>query len=276
MRFLPFVLLASFSFAALAQTQSNPQLPKEANGSASSDPLAVGKSAFQRGDYTGARTFFANYVHDTPTEAEAWFYLGGTDLALEHSADAAKDFEKVVGLKPDAWGAHNNLALAYAESGNWVAFDTERALIKAARDRKAPGLSLEDHDIIDVLRVNGTVYQVWYFYKLHGKFNVRYVAINFDGHGKAKSWLQAESDDVDQFSFQKSHPREAKAGDRMFSLDSYVQSESGIPSQGLIKLYEGEPTYETFRADVLASLENRAKPQATVTSSGSKTNSSPR
>lgn len=221
----------------------------------------------QKGDFTEARTFFAKYVADNPKDAEGWFYLGGADLNVDHPADAAKDFQQCVALKPDAWSAHNNLFLAYAEMGDWSAFDKERAVIRAARDKKEPGLSLDDHDLIDVLRVGGETYQVWYFYKLHGRFNVRYVAIHFDKSGKGHSWIQAESDDVDQAFFKQKHPKEAAAGARSFSLDAYEQSKVGYPSQALHKFYsDGEPTYEQFRADVLEILNRKSKPAAATTS----------
>lgn len=239
-------MVLSLSVSLLQAQQPTPQLPQ----SSGADPLAVGKTAMQTGDFSTARTFFAKFVEDNPKDAEAWFYLGGADLTLEHPVDAAKDFQQCVALKPDAWSAHNNLSLAYAEEGDWSAFDKERAAIKAARDKNEPGVSFDDHDVIDVLHVNGETYQVWYFYKLHGHFNVRYVAIRFDKDSKAGSWIQAESDDVDQAFFQQKHPKEAAAGARSFSLDSYEQGKNGYPSQALHKFYpNGEPTYEQFRAD---------------------------
>ncbi len=262
MRWMHWALACVLGTTAAAQ---QPALPKYTTGPASGDPMAVGKAAMEHGDSKAALEFFSKYVEENPKDAEGWFYLGGADLGLEKPADAAKAFQECLRLKPDAWGAHNNLALAYAETLDWAKFDEERAKVRAARDANVSAAAQQDHDIVDVLHVNGKVYQVWYFYKLHGKFNVRYVAIYFGKDGKAESWLQAESDDVDQFSYQKEHPKEAKAGDRRFSLDTYQQSSSGYPSQGLIKFYDGEPTYEQFRADVLKSLAGKETPTATVT-----------
>lgn len=231
------------------------------------DPLAVGKAAMEHGDYATAKTFFANYVASTTSDAEAWFYLGGANLGLEQPGEAAKSFQKSVELKPDAWTAHENLALAYAEMQDWAAFDKERATIKAARDAKKPGIALEGHDLIDVLKLNGQIYQVWYFYQLYGHFHARYVFLHFDKDGKADRWYQCESDDADQYFFQQKHPDKAKAGDRSYSLDSYwVEKPGQYPSQALHGFYmDGEPAYETVRADVLKSLAGEAKPAATMT-----------
>lgn len=221
----------------------------------------------QKGDFGAARTFFAKYVEGSPQDAEAWFYLGGADLNLEHPSDAVKDFEQCVTLKPNAWSAHNNLSLAYAETGDWSAFDKERAVIKAARDKNEPGLSLDDHDLIDVLRVNGQTYQVWYFYKPYGHFHARYVFLHFGPDGNADRWFQCESDDADQYFFQQKHPKEAKAGERSYSLDSYKVEKAGqYPSQALHGFYmDGEPSYEAVRADVLKALNGETKAAAPIT-----------
>lgn len=264
-RFLLCLLFASMTLSASAQQPStDAKTPHAITDPGAGDPLKVGKAAMQSGDYASARTFFSTYTQQNPQDAEAWFYLGGTDLALDRYADAVQDFRTTVDLKPDVWSAHNNLSMALAESEDWPAFDKERAVIKAARDAKTPGLS-EDHDIIDVLRANGKTYQVWYFYKLHGHYNVRYVAIEFDKDGNAKTWIQAESDDVDQAFFKQDHPKEAATGDRRFSLDSYSQGSAGIPSQALHKFYDGEPTYEQFRADVLKTISGESKPVSSTT-----------
>jgi len=248
---------AQSAVPALGSTlQKNPDTP---------DPLSVGKAAMDHADYTSAKTFFTNYVSDNPRDAEAWFYLGGAELGLNHPAEAAKNFLHCIELKPDAWTAHQNLVLAYAEAQDWAAFDKERQVIKAARADKKPGLSMEGHDLIDVLHVGEKRFDVWYFPKLYGHFNARYVFLHWDAKGKADEWVQCESDDVDQGFFAQSHPKQAAAGDRSFSLDSYSQSEKG-QSQALHKFYqEGEPTYETVRADVLNVLNGKSKSSASST-----------
>jgi tetratricopeptide (TPR) repeat protein len=246
------------------QAQSADSTTTPPGSTAKADPLSIGKAALQHGDFGAARTFFAAYAADNPKDAEAMFFLAGTDVNLKKYDDAVKEFQAAIELKPDAWAAHQNLALTYARMQNWPAFDKERAVIKAARDAKTPGLKLDGHDIIDVLDVNGVTYQVWYFYTPYGQFHTRYAFLHFDAEGKADNWIQCESDDSDQGFFQQKHPKEAAAGDRSYSLDTYSRSEKGM-TQGLIKFYQdGEPTYETVRADALKALTNQSKPAATM------------
>ena len=253
------VLTAQISTAG---TQA-PAVPHD--GSDTTDPLAVGKAAMQRKDYAGAREFFGRYVSENPNSLEAKMFLGGADLALGHPKDAIVDFQDCLKQDPNAWTAHESLILAYAQAEEWADFDRERALLQAARKSNATGLSMEGHDVIDILRVNGETYQAWFFPKLHGQFNTRYVFLHFDAQGKADHFIQCESDDADQGFFVKAHPKEAAAGERSFSLDSYTVGEKGM-TQALIKFYpDGEPAYETVRTDALKVLSGQSKPAATTT-----------
>jgi tetratricopeptide (TPR) repeat protein len=228
------------------------------------DPLAVGKSALQRGDAAAAKAFFTKYVSENPKDAEAEFDLGGAELALNDPAAAAKDFQAAIALKPDAWTAHENLVLAYAEMQDWSAFDKERALLKAARDAGKAGLALDGHDLIDVLKVKGVTYEAWYFYRPHGTFHARYVFLHFGSDGKPDFYIQCESDDADQYFFKQKHPAEAAAGDRSYSLDSYTLNDKGM-TQALHQFYmDGEPSYETVRADALKVLDGRSTPAASM------------
>jgi tetratricopeptide (TPR) repeat protein len=228
------------------------QAPAVSTGAGRIDPLAIGKSAMEHGDYQSAQKFFAEFVQDNPDSMEAVFYLGGSELGLKNFSAAAVDFQRIIAVMPNQWSAHSNLALSYAQAGDWAAFDKERAVIKAARDTNAPGVDKDGYDLIDKVSVGEKTYEVRAFYKLHGKYNVRYVFLHFGQDGNADSWVQCESDDVDQAFFK------GKAGERRYSLDTYSFSEKGGLSQGLIKFYDGEPTYETVRADALKTLSSAA------------------
>jgi tetratricopeptide (TPR) repeat protein len=230
------------------------------------DPLAVGKAAMDHGDFAAAKKFFDDYLKDNPNDLEAVVYAGGTELRLEHYAVAVADFKQVLEQKPDQWLAHQNLALAYAEMGDWANFDKERSVIKEARDKHVAGLDPREPDVIDVLRVGGKMYQVWYYYTLNGPYHTRYVALHFDEKGKATYYIQCESDDIDQEFFKQKHPKDAAEGGRSFSLDTYHVGEGSLLPQALIKFYsDGEPTYETVRADILQVLEGQARAVASTT-----------
>ena len=228
------------------------------------NPIAVGLAAMQKGDYASANAFFAQYVSANPGDTEARMYLGGAEMGLKEFPAAIKDLQAVIAAKPDMWTAHTNLVLAYAETLDWADFDKERALIKAARDNNVPGLDKQRGDVIDVLQVGAKTYSVRSFYELYGRFHTRYAFLHFGDDGKLTDYIQCESDDADQGLFKQAHPKEAAAGGRRFSMDSYTVGENGM-TQGLVKFYDGEPTYETVREDALKVLQGQATPAASTT-----------
>jgi len=238
-----------------------PDLSPGQQGPGSGDPLALGKKAMDKGDVKGGEAFFSNFVKENPDSAEAWFYLGGCEIGLKNFDAAIADFQKVLALKPDAWVAHNNLSLIYAEKGDWAAFDKERAIMKDARDKNLPGVDKTSGDTIDEFSVNGEDYEVRYFYTLHGGYQVRYLILHFGKDGKADHWIEIESLDVDQATYKQAHPKETAAGGRVYTMDT-MQANG---NQGLIKFYEGEPTYETVRTDAMKVLQGQSKPSATTT-----------
>jgi hypothetical protein len=104
------------------------------------------------------------------------------------------------------------------------------------------------------------------FPQLSGQFHFRYHFNVYDATGKFVARVALESDDADQINWSKQHPKEAAAGDRQFSLDSYSQSVSGQFTHSFYKFYEnGEPTYDLVRADVEKVLAGAVKPPAATT-----------
>ena len=262
------VLLTASAFGQTPVPTSPASVPSQ--DVRASDPLAVGKSAMAHRQFAAAHSFFAEYVAANPGDMEGMFYLASSDLELRNYPAAIKECQAVIATKPNTWGAHQGLAFAYAQTGDWAAFDKERAFLKAARDRGAPGLAIESPDVIDRLTASDDTYTVFAFYKLNGHFHTRYFFIHFAPDGSHDKWFACESDDVDQANFAKQHPAEAAKGERSFSLDSYsvkiLPSGQKSQTQGLIKFYwEGEPSYETVRADVLKALEGKSAPMSSTT-----------
>ena len=260
------LLLILFVGCLRVAAQSAPAriaVPKQ--GAGSEDPLAMGKNAMQHGSFEQARSFFADFVKDNPESTEAWVLLGRCEIELKDFDAAIADLQRVVVAVPSQWAAHNYLALAYAKKNDWADFDKERALIKDARDKNLAGVDKDHGDVVDLLTVKGEEYEVRYFYKLFGSHNVRYVFLHFGKDGKVDHWIEIESLDVDQAMFAENHPKEAAAGKRVYSMDSMTMTPSGFPNQALFKFYEGDPTYETLRADAIKALGGEAKVSAAMT-----------
>ncbi|WP_158822378.1 lipopolysaccharide assembly protein LapB [Granulicella sp. S156] len=240
-------------------------------GTATVDPLAVGKAALGKEDYASAQQFFENVLKDNPKDAEAMFLEGNAELGLKHYAEAEKMYRSVLALDPGTWSAHVNLVLLYAEQERWKDFEVERALIAEARAEHKPGLAAQGTDAIDTFYVNGQRYVVHEYDPLLGKFHTKYNFAHVDSERKADSWIACESDDVDQTSFAKAHPKEAAEGKRSFSLDSYsaiktLPNGNLTQTHGTIKFYsDGEPSYETVRTDVIQTLSGKSGPMSSST-----------
>jgi tetratricopeptide (TPR) repeat protein len=256
--------------AHASQTASTSQMPPQAQ---TPDPLSDGKGALRRGDYAAAKTFFAAYLKDNPNDADALAMAGDASLGLKMYEDAAQSYVAAIKLQPALWSAHKNLVIAYAAEGKWTEFDQERSLLQDARTKGAPGLGSKDVDVIDVFYIGAERYIVRSYAELNGRYKTRYNFTHFGADGKLDSWIACESDDVDQIFFAKAHPKEAAAGARSFSLDSYsaptpsADGRGSTQTHGTIKFYpDGEPTYETVRSDVMKALQHQSGAISSTTS----------
>lgn len=280
MRNLPTMIAGTIviALAAIAPSSGNSQTSPIAASSQAPlqttavDPLDTGKQAFRRGDYAAAQKFFSAYLRDNPENLDALVMAGDAFYELKQYEDAAQSFLAAIKLQASLWGAHKNLVIVYAAQGKWTEFDQERAVLKAARESGASGLSTKDADVIDVLYVGSEQYRVISYAELAGRFKMRYNFVHFGPDRKPDSWIACESDDIDQAAFAKAHPQEAAAGQRSFSLDSYsalkpsADGKGVTQTHGTIKFYpDGEPTYETVRSDVLNVLGHKLSPMSSTT-----------
>lgn len=220
---------------------------------AQKDPLEAGKAAMEHEDYASAQKIFADYLQKNPKSTEAMLQLGISQMALRSFDEAISEFTKLLSVSPQTWGAHINLVLAYAQKGNWAAFAKERDLIKAARDSNAPGLPMDSADVIDFLDVGGQKHLVEYFYKPVGPHHTRYVFLH-RVDGGVTDLITCDSDDGDQMVFKSEHPKEAAAGARRYSLDPWTVAGNNLEHGHILRFYDGEPTYEALRADVVKVL----------------------
>jgi hypothetical protein len=149
----------------------------------------------------------------------------------------------------------------YASLSRWEEFDKARATAREGALTGDRNLHADTGYIIEDYHDGTRHIQVLEYPKLFGRFHTRYRFLTmsqYDPNTHFTPYTDLESDDIDQVSFQKQHPDKAAAGDRAFSLDTYPSP----TSQGLMRFFDGEPTYEEVRALVLG--EPKA-PKATTT-----------
>jgi tetratricopeptide (TPR) repeat protein len=227
---------------------------------AQKDPLDAAATAIDKKDFASAEKILTDYLQKHPKAATAMLLLGTARLDEKDFDGAIDELKELVKDEPKDWYGYIYLAQAYARKGDWKNFDKERALIKAARDSKARGIELVgDGDVIDILTVAGQQYTVKSYYKPVGPHQTHYVFLHIVDDGKLKDMLTCDSDDGDQAEFKREHPKEAAAGARRFSLDPWEVVNDQLVHGHILRFYDGEPTYEELRADVMKVLTANAQ-----------------
>jgi tetratricopeptide (TPR) repeat protein len=262
----------------VAQTSApaapEPKAAVPASAAAAVDQLLVGNQELQKEQYGDAEKFFADFLRKNPERMDAKLCLGSAEFGLKKYDEAEKTYKEIIDKYPTAWPALKWLSEVYSAEGKWTEFDAVRKLLHDAKEKNEAFTYSIGNDVIDLLYVDNERYIVREFYPLADRAHIRYLFLHVDKQGKADYWITCESEDPDQISFAKMHPDLAAQGKRSFSLDTHtapVTQPNGMitRSQGLIKFYwDGEPTYETVRADVLGSLQHKVAPMAATTVNG--------
>jgi protein phosphatase len=81
------------------------------------DSFAMGRTAFEEGDYLMAALEFDSIVKREPQNAQAHYWLGRTHLELGQYAKAAESFEQALSLQPTLYDAYVQAAAAYRADG---------------------------------------------------------------------------------------------------------------------------------------------------------------
>ena len=187
--------------------------------------------------------------------------LGTARLGAKEFDGAIDELKVLLKAEPMDWYGHIYLAQAYAQKGDWADFDKEREVMKSARDSHVRGIQLvEDGDVIDILTVNGQQYTAKSYYKPVGPHHTRYVFLHIVDGVKVTDLFTCDSDDGDQVEFKREHPKEAAEGARRFSLDPWEVVNDNLVHGHMLRFYDGEPTYEALRADVMKVLEAKYQP----------------
>lgn len=254
---LALVVLGIFAGSMLAQAQGS--------------PLDAAGDAIDRKDYSSAEKMLSGYLQDHPRDSAAMLMLGTARLGAKDSDGAIAELKVLLKAEPMDWNGHIYLAQAYAQKGDWADFDKERKVMKTARDSHARGIELVgDDDVIDVLHVGGKDYTVQAFYKPRGPHHTSYVFLHYGNDKKLKDLIECDSDDSSQAMFRQQFPAEAERGERRFSLAVFKADGDNLVHQPMLRYYDGEPSYEALRADVLLVIEGKAPVPTALTAPAQK------
>lgn len=239
MKFLAAILLLSFTLQAQQVT-----------------PLVEAKRALTLKDFVRAKELFTALTHANRNDTQAQLGLADANLGLHQYEAAEALYRSVVAKQPLLWQAHKNLVVTEAALGRWEDFDGERAVLRAARQRGAAGISPRDSDVIDVITAHGQRWIVRDYFEPSGRSRARYNFERFSPDGRVLAYVSLESADA----FANLQPGDAVAigpASNLAELHGFALNQYNGKSHSTIRKYPTEPTYERIRADFLHWLQHQ-------------------
>jgi tetratricopeptide (TPR) repeat protein len=247
---LPWFVLAA---GALAQKAKDPVSGTPAD-------LAAARQELAAKHYGRAKELYRAYLQAHPDNVDAQFGAADAELGLREFEAAEWDFRRVVAAQPQNWIAHKNLVIVEAELGRWDEFEREREVLRAARERGAPGISARESDVIDSFEVNGHRWIVREYYEPVGRSQTRYNFERFSPEGHAEEYISLEPTAAAQAALK---PGDVHIGAETQSAPFSTTGEFSLnwystKGHGTIAHYpKGEPSYERVRADLMRWLRRK-------------------
>ena len=255
----PCIATAAFA-AALGIAQA--QTPEPA-------AITAARQALATRHFAQAKSLFAAYAHAHADSMEAQLGLGDAELGLHEYQAAELQYRRVVAAQPELWLAHKNLVVVEAALGRWEEFDRERALLRAARRRGAPGISARESDVIDAFDIPGkqalpgkqaALPQHWIvraYAEPAGRSLTRYNFERFASEGRVQEYVSLESAEAAQRALDRNDVLIGADTPVPATVEDYALNFYTGTAHGTIALYpQGEPSYERVRADVLRWLRS--------------------
>jgi tetratricopeptide (TPR) repeat protein len=207
--------------------------------------------------FAQAKEMFAAYLVQHPGNLDAEVGVGDAELGMHEYEAAEMQYRAVVAVQPERWLAHKNLVIIEAALGRWEEFDRERAVLRGARERGAPGISARESDVIDSFDIHGEHWIVREYYEPVGRSLTRYNFEEFAPDGKVKAYVSLESAEAAKAALAGGDVHvgsdAAVAAMRDFALNFYTGK-----AHGTIARYPGgEPRYERVRRDVMVWVRAR-------------------
>ncbi len=193
-----------------------------------------------------------NDVTVTKFEAEALINTG-------QASRAASLLAPLLATEPDDAQALALLAHAQAVQKQWPALQATLTTLRRLHDIGRTPLNqvpLGQEPLPNI----GQVQWIYYLAPSWSRYNVYTMARLLGMDGTVRERITLESGDGDQLLFTKQHPTEAAKGLREFSLDAYVNTAPETQTHSTYGFFTGEPTFETFRDQVLAIAAGTVKP----------------
>jgi hypothetical protein len=213
--------------------------------------LVEAQGALLKKEFSRAKGLFGAYMAAHPGNIDAEVGVADAELGLHEYEAAELGFRQVVAAQPERWLAHKNLVIIEAALGRWEEFDRERALLRGARERGAPGISARESDVIDAFDIAGNHWIVREYYEPVGRSLTRYNFEQFGADGRVREYVSLESAEAAQQAVaggavEVGSAPVGAANVKDFALNFYTGKAHGT----IARYPNGEPSYEKVRAAV--------------------------
>ena len=221
--------------------------------------LAAAVPAERCHDYETAMRIYLKVLESYPNDARALNIVGQAAVRAGHIEESIPLFQRSLLADPSKYslGVRASLMQDFIQLGRWQDFEAQRLNARKALLAGDRSLPTENGYPIDTFGTGNEFIRVIEFPTLHGRFHTRDRFLLYEEKDPCTGfvpYIDLGSDDIDQVEFARQHPDRAAAGDRSFSLVAYPTANS----PALIKSYpDGEPAYQTVRADVFAQMKQR-------------------
>lgn len=233
--------------AVLLTTLLHAQAPQPA-------ALAEAKRALAQKQFAHAKVLFTAYAKAHPADLQGQLGIADAELGLQQYEAAELGYRRVVAAQPQLWAAHKNLVIVEAALGRWEEFDRERTVLRAARQRGAPGISPHESDIIEVLHLRGQRWIVRDYFEPAGRSQTLYNFERFAPDGRVTAFVSLESASALAEELRGGDVVIGRAGKRTPELSGFALNFYNGATHKTLATYATEPTYERIRADFLKSL----------------------
>ncbi len=249
MRSVVAVLLTLFAVPGVSRSQAIPSPAGQALLTAAGVALRDGKPA-------DALSLLQGVLAADPDNAAANLLAASAEVALYQPAEAVRYGERARALEPDNWKVHTTLVTAYSMAGDVSHRDAERAALRLAHENPAlPDARETSGFLLDIFKAGRyRVDAVEYFQPL-GRYNTYYRFLVRNGQG-ARVWtIEVNSDSLNQASWAKAYPQQAKEGQRQFQIES-----AQGPGHTEYRTFSGAPSYDYIRAQVVRIVTSQGTP----------------
>lgn len=209
--------------------------------------VASAGAAMREGRPADALASLKQVLATDPDNAAANLLAASAEVALFEPTDAVRYGEKARALEPDNWKVHTTLVTAYSMAGDVPHRDAERAALRKAHgDPALPDARETSGFLLDRFKAGRfRIDAVEYFQPL-GRYNTYYRFLLRNAAG-ARVWtIEVNSDSLNQASWAKAYPQQAREGQRQFQ----IESEQG-PNHTEYRTFSGAPSYDYMKAQIV-------------------------